>query len=53
MLVNHVEMDHSEVSQNHGNRPKAKIVTTSKGKRGLELHYKKDWEYVLVKSERN
>jgi flavorubredoxin len=51
MLVNHVEMDHSgSVPKIMEIAPKAKIVTTSKGKRGLELHYKKDWEYVLVKS---
>ncbi len=51
MLVNHVEMDHSgSVPKVMEVAPNAKIVTTTKGKRGLERHYKRDWEYVLVKS---
>ena len=51
VLVNHVEMDHSgsmpmvmEVA------PNASIVTTSKGKKALEMHYGKDWEYMIVKT---
>jgi len=51
VLVNHVEMDHSgsmpmvmEVA------PNASIVTTSKGEKALEMHYGKDWEYMIVKT---
>jgi flavorubredoxin len=51
LVVNHVELDHSggvpkimEVASN------AKIVTTPNGKKGLEMHFKQDWEYVLVKT---
>ncbi len=51
VLVNHVEMDHSgSVPKIMEIAPKAKIITNAKAKRGLERHYKKDWEYVLVKS---
>ncbi|MDD4360484.1 MAG: FprA family A-type flavoprotein, partial [Syntrophaceticus sp.] len=51
LVVNHVEMDHS------GSVPKlmeaasnAKIVTTPKGQDGLKMHYKKDWDTILVKT---
>ena len=54
LVVNHVELDHSggvpkimEVASN------AKIVTTPNGKKGLEMHFKQDWEYVLVKTGMN
>ena len=51
VLVNHVEMDHSgSVPKVMEIAPNAKIITNAKAKRGLERHYKKDWEYVLVKS---
>ena len=51
MLVNHVEMDHSgSVPKVMEVAPKARIVTTSKGKKALEMHYKQDWEYTLVKT---
>ncbi len=51
MLVNHVEMDHSgSVPRVMEVAPKAKIITTSKGKQGLEMHYKQDWEYTIVKT---
>jgi flavorubredoxin len=51
MLVNHVEMDHSgSVPRVMEVAPHAKIITTPKGKQGLEMHYKQDWEYVIVKT---
>ena len=51
VLVNHVEMDHSgSIPRVMEVAKKAKIVTTSKGKKGLEMHYKQDWEYVIVKT---
>jgi flavorubredoxin len=51
VLVNHVEMDHSgSVPRVMEVAPKAKIITTSKAKKALEMHYKKDWEYIIVKT---
>lgn len=49
LVVNHVEMDHSgSVPEIMEIAPQAKIVTSPKGKQGLEMHYRKDWEYILV-----
>ncbi len=51
ILVNHVEMDHSgSVPKIMEIAPNAKIITNAKAKRGLERHYKKEWDYVIVKS---
>jgi len=51
LVVNHVEMDHSgSVPDFMEAAPQARIVTSSKGKKGLERHYKKDWEYLIVNS---
>ncbi|MFZ5646025.1 MAG: FprA family A-type flavoprotein [Bacillota bacterium] len=51
LVVNHVEMDHSGSVPNLMEvAPQARIVTSSKGKNGLERHYKKGWEYLIVKS---
>jgi flavorubredoxin len=51
VLVNHVEMDHSgSVPKIMEIAPKAKIITNAKCKRGLERHYKREWDYVIVKS---
>ncbi|WP_207707043.1 FprA family A-type flavoprotein [Heliorestis acidaminivorans] len=51
IICNHVEMDHSggipkllEVA------PNATIVTSPNGEKGLRAHYKKDWEFKIVKS---
>jgi len=51
IISNHVEMDHSgsiqkllEVAHN------AKIITSTKGEKGLRRHYKKDWDFQIVKS---
>jgi len=51
IISNHVEMDHSgsiqkllEVAHN------AKIITSTRGEKGLKRHYKKDWDFQVVKS---
>ncbi len=51
IVSNHVEMDHS------GSLPKileyasnAKVITSTKGEKGLRKHYKKDWDFHVVKS---
>ncbi len=51
IICNHVEMDHS------GGLPKimeicpnAVIISSAKGKEGLKLHYKKDWNCRVVKT---
>lgn len=51
LVVNHIEMDHSSsVPQFMEAAPQAAIVTSPKGKKGLERFYKKDWNYILVNS---
>lgn len=51
LVVNHVEMDHSgSVPGVMEAAPRARIVTSPKGKSGLEQHYKKRWEYLIVDS---
>ncbi len=51
LVVNHVEMDHSgSVPKIMEVAPEAKIITSDKGKKGLERHYKKEWEYQIIKS---
>lgn len=51
LVVNHVEMDHSgSIPKFMEAAPQAKIVTSPKGKKGLERHYKKEWDYILVDS---
>ena len=51
IISNHVEMDHSgsiqkllEVAHN------AKIITSTRGEKGLKRHYKKEWDFKVVKS---
>ena len=51
IVSNHVEMDHS------GSLPKilelvpnAKVITSTKGEKGLRRHFKKDWDFQVVKS---
>jgi flavorubredoxin len=51
LVVNHVEMDHSgNVPRFMEIAPQAKIITSPKGKKGLERHYKKEWDCILVNS---
>ena len=51
IISNHVEMDHT------GSLPKllqicpnAKVITSIRGEKGLKRHYKKDWDFQVVKS---
>jgi len=51
IISNHVEMDHS------GSLPKlmelipnAQIITSPNGLKGLKRHYKKDWDFKVVKT---
>ena len=51
IISNHVEMDHT------GSLPKllqvcpnAKIITSTRGEKGLKRHYKKDWNFQVVRS---
>lgn len=51
LVVNHVEMDHSgSVPELMLAAPQAKIVTSPNGKKGLQRHYKTDWDYLLFNS---
>jgi flavorubredoxin len=51
IISNHVEMDHS------GSLPKllevctnATVITSTRGEKGLKRHYKKNWNFKVVKS---
>ncbi len=51
LVVNHVEMDHSgSVPKIMDLAPGAKIVTSPQGKKGLERHYKRNWDFMVVNS---
>ncbi len=51
IISNHVEMDHSgSLPKMLEHAPNAKIVTSTKGEGGLSRHYKKDWDFQVVKS---
>jgi len=51
LVVNHVEMDHSgSVPKMMELMPKAKIVTSPQGKKGLLRYFKKEWDFLLVNS---
>ncbi|MTV49753.1 MBL fold metallo-hydrolase [Heliobacillus mobilis] len=51
IVCNHVEMDHSGgIPRIMELAPNATIVTSPNGQRGLNSHYKKDWNYKIVKS---
>ncbi len=51
LVVNHVEMDHSgSVPELLKVAPKARIVTSPKGEKGLKRYYKSDWDCLLVNS---
>lgn len=53
LVVNHVEMDHSgSVPELMKAAPQIQIVTSSKGQKGLERHFKPDqqWNYHIVES---
>ena len=51
IVSNHVEMDHSGgLSKLIDIIPNVKIYTSKKGKEGLIRHYKKDWNFLEVKT---
>ena len=51
VVSNHVEMDHSgSISKLLEFCPNAKVITSTRGEKGLLRHYKKEWNYKVVKS---
>jgi flavorubredoxin len=51
LVSNHVEMDHSgSLPKMVAMAPKAKVVTSPNGAKGLRRHYKQDWDPLVVKS---
>lgn len=51
IISNHVEMDHSgSLPYIRKLCPDAKIITSTNGKKGLERHYKKQWDLTAVRS---
>ncbi len=51
IIANHVEMDHSGALPALLNIcPKAKVYSSIAGVQGLKEHYKKDWDFVPVKT---
>jgi flavorubredoxin len=51
IISNHVEMDHSgSLDKILEFCPKATILTSTRGEKGLRRHYKKDWNFKVVKS---
>lgn len=54
ILSNHVEMDHSgSISRLIELAPKAKVITSTRGEKGLRRHFKKDWDFHVVNSGDN
>lgn len=51
LIVNHLEMDHSGALPQFMERaPKAQIVASDNGVKGLPRHYRKEWPTVRVKT---
>jgi flavorubredoxin len=51
IISNHVEMDHSgSLPKIKKESPNAKIITSTRGQKGLLRHYKKDLDFQVVKS---
>jgi len=51
LVSNHVEMDHSGgLPQIKEIAPNATIITSPRGEQGLQNHYKKNWEFKVVKT---
>ncbi len=51
VVSNHVEMDHSGgIPRLMEKIPQATIFTSKQGEKGLRRHYKKDWNFKVVKS---
>lgn len=51
IISNHVEMDHSgSITKLLKFCPKATVITSTRGEKGLRLHYKKDLNFKVVNS---
>ena len=51
IISNHVEMDHSgSITKLLKLCPKATVITSTRGEKGLRLHYKKDLNFKVVNS---
>lgn len=51
LVSNHVEMDHSgSISRILELAPRARIITSPQGQKGLRGHFKADWDFQVVKS---
>jgi len=51
IISNHVEMDHSgSIPKIKKLCPKATVVTSTRGEKGLKKHYKEDYNYKVVNS---
>jgi flavorubredoxin len=51
IVSNHVEMDHSgSLPKILAYTPNTKVITSTQGEKGLRRHYKKDWDFQVVKS---
>ena len=51
IISNHVEMDHSgSLPKIFKVAPNAKVITSTRGEKGLRRHYKKDWDFIVVGS---
>jgi len=52
VVANHVEMDHSgSLGRILQIAPNAKIISSTQGEKGLRRHYKKNWGFIMVKSQ--
>jgi len=51
ILSNHVEMDHSgSIPKILEYAPRAAVITSKQGEKGLRRHYKEDWKFHVVQS---
>jgi flavorubredoxin len=51
ILSNHVEMDHSgSIPKVLELAPKAEVITSTQGEKGLRRHYKQDWKFRVMNS---
>ncbi|MBN1163955.1 MAG: FprA family A-type flavoprotein [Candidatus Krumholzibacteriota bacterium] len=51
ILSNHVEMDHSgSIPRLLELAPRARVITSPPGEKGLSRHYKREWDFQVVES---
>lgn len=51
ILSNHVEMDHSgSIPKVLAVAPKAEVITSTQGEKGLRRHFKQDWNFRMMNS---